>query len=199
MLQESEGLIMKWADVVSCISLAAPTLGSLFGPAGTAVGAVIGGGVKLVANALGVAPTQDAITQAVLVDPMAAEKLKEFELNNKLEIQKLSIQQEQMYLTDTQNAREMRGTHEKTTGKSDYNMYILAWTVILGFFVLVGILLFVVLPVGQTNVLFVLFGALASGFGQVLSYFFGSNRSSESKTNMIYNSTPGLPKVEVEK
>src|SRR5664280_1456956 len=190
---------MTWSSVVDCIKLAAPTLGGLFGPAGTAVGTVLASGVGVVASALGVEPTQDAITQAVATDPAAAEKLKEFELNNALEIQKLSIQQAQMYLTDVQSAREMRGTHEKTTGKSDYNMYVLAWTVIFGFFVLVGILLFVALPAGQTNVLFVLFGALASGFGQVLSYFFGSNRSSESKTDMIYNSTPGLPKVEVEK
>jgi hypothetical protein len=188
---------MKWSDVVNCISMAAPTLGTLFGPVGTAVGAVVGSGVRLVANALGVEPTQEAITQAVVTDPAAAVKLREFELNNKLEIQRLSIQQEQMYLLDTQNARAMRGEHEKITQKSDYNLYILAWTIVVGFFVLMGVLLFNTLPPDTAGVLFMLFGALSAGFGQVLGFFFGSNKNSDNKTAMIYNSTPNTPKRDV--
>lgn len=188
---------MDWSKVVSTISQAAPILGSLFGPAGTAVGALAGTGIKLVANALGVEPTQEAITQAVVTDPVAAVKLREFELNNKLEIQRLSIQQEQMYLLDTQNARAMRGEHEKITQKSDYNLYFLAWTIVVGFFVLMGVLLFNTLPPDTAGVLFMLFGALSAGFGQVLGFFFGSNKSSDNKTSMIYNSTPNVPKKAV--
>lgn len=48
----------------------------------------------MVATALGVTPTQDAITQAVTTDPNAAEKLREFELTNSTELQKLIITSE---------------------------------------------------------------------------------------------------------
>lgn len=188
---------MKWSDVVACISLAAPTLGSLFGPAGTAVGTIVGSGIKLVASALGVAPTQDAITAAVIADPEAALKLKQFEMNHRIEIEKLAIQEYQMELLDIQSARGMRIEHEKVTDKSDVNLYMLAWTIVTGFFVLMGILIFIPLPTDAAGVLFMLFGALSAGFGSVLSFFFGSNKSSENKTNMIYKSTPNSPKAAV--
>ena len=83
----------SWGNIVNAISAAAPILGSLFGPAGTAVGAIAGAGLKLAANALGCEPTQAAISAAIVNDPNAELKLKEFEMAHQLELQKLSIQQ----------------------------------------------------------------------------------------------------------
>jgi hypothetical protein len=188
---------MEWSSVVSAISSAAPILGSLFGPAGTAVGALAGTGIKLAARALGVEPTQTAITEAVATDPAAALKLAQYEMDHKLELEKLELQTLQAELADVQGARIMRTDHEKATGKSDYNLYFLAWTIVVGFFLLMGLLFKFSLPPDQNGVVFVLFGALASGFGQVLSFFFGSSKSSENKTDMIYNSTPNVPKKAV--
>lgn len=85
---------MDWSSVVSAISSASPIIGSLFGPAGTAIGALAGTGIRIAATALGVAPTQDAVTQAVATDPQAALKLAQYELDNKLELQKLQVQVE---------------------------------------------------------------------------------------------------------
>lgn len=188
---------MDWGKVVSTISGAAPLLGSLFGPAGTAIGALAGTGLKLVASALGVEPTQDAVTMAIATDPDAALKLKEFEMTNKLELQKLSIQQLGLELADIASARTRQIEHEKVIGKSDTNLYVLAWLIVASFFGLMIALFKFPIPPEQNGVVFMLFGTLAAGFGSVVGYFFGTNRSSEQKTNMIYNSTPNVPKKEV--
>ena len=176
---------MEWKDVISAISKSAPLIGSLFGPAGTAVGAVVGTGLSLAARALGVEPTESAVTQAIATDPQAALKLAQYEMEHKLELQKLEIQIMQMEYADIQGARTMHSDTEKSTGKPDYNLYILAWTIIAGFFGLMVFLLVKPVPEDQNGVIFMLFGALASGFGQILQFFFGSSKSSADKNEQI--------------
>jgi len=50
------------------------------------------------------------------------------------------------------------------------------------FFTLVGLALFVVLPKANVGPVNQLFGAMATGFGMVLQYFFGSSKGSADKT-----------------
>jgi len=188
---------MEWKDVIAAISKAAPLIGSLFGPAGTAIGAVAGTGLTLAARALGVEPTESAVTQAIATDPQAALKLAQYEMDHKLELERLEIRKYELGLADVASARARQIEHEKATGKGDTNLYVLAWVIVLGFFGLIGILLFVPLPEDSSGVVFMLFGALSAGFGAVVQYFFGSSKSSESKTGMIYNSTPNMPKKAV--
>lgn len=180
---------MDWSSAVSTISKAAPILGSFFGPAGTGVGALLGTGIKLAASALGVEPTQDAVAEAIATDPQAALKLAQYEMDNKLEIQKLQIQSEGMAYADTADARNRQNVHEKVTGKTDYNLYILAWTIIGGFFGLTGGLLYFSYmgkPItDSTGVLFMLLGTLSTSFGMVVGYFFGSSKSSADKSDVM--------------
>ena len=68
------------------------------------------------------------------------------------------------------------------TGKRDINLYVLAWMVVGLFFALVGLLMFVVLPEANVGPVNQLFGAMATGFGMVLQYFFGSSKGSADKT-----------------
>jgi len=169
---------MDWKDVVAKISKAAPLVGSLFGPAGTAVGGI----VKLAASALGVEPTEEAIAAEIQRNPEAVLKLRELEMTHKVELEKLAIAAETARLADVQDARKRQTEHEKTTGKTDLNFYVLAWIIVGGFFILLGFLLFVSLPEDQNGVVFMLFGSLSTGFGQVLQYFFGSSKGSADKT-----------------
>ncbi len=74
---------------------------------------------------------------------------------------------------------------EKATGKRDMNLYVLAWMVVGLFFALVGLLMFVVLPEANVGPVNQLFGAMATGFGMVLQYFFGSSKGSADKTAAI--------------
>jgi len=182
-----------WGNVVNSIAGAAPLLGSLFGPAGTAVGAVASAGLKLVATALGCEPTQDAITAAIAADPNAALKLKEFEMNHKLELEKLAIQEFGMEVADKDSARKRQGEHEKTTGKSDLFLYMLAGWCILAPIGIILVLMFRGFPNMETSVALLVGGFLGIIVGEyrtVTGYFFGTNRNSQMKTDMIYNSKP---------
>lgn len=104
------------------------------------------------------------------------------------------IEELRIELADIQNARSRQIEHEKVTGKSDVNLYILSWVIVIGFLMVIVVMLFVDIPEDQTNVLFALLGTLGAGFMLVLQYFYGTNKSSEKKTNMIYNSTPNMSK-----
>ena len=151
---------------------------------GGAVGAVI----PLIANALGLTPeetTPERVNSLLLTDPTAAVKLAELEMNHKIELEKLVLQRAAMDFADTADARKRQVDSEKATGKRDYNLYILAWTVVIGFFVLCFALMKMVLPPGQNDVVFMLFGGLNSGFSLVLGYFFGSSKGSSEKTLLL--------------
>ncbi|MCD6006896.1 3TM-type holin [Halomonas sp. IOP_31] len=66
---------MEWSDVKNAVASVAPALGTaLAGPAGTAVGG-------LLATALGVEQTPEAVSAAVRNDPQAAVTLREIEAN----------------------------------------------------------------------------------------------------------------------
>ena len=69
----------------------------------------------------------------------------------------------------------------------EINISIIAYLVIGGFFTLLGIMIFTPLPEGSSDAIFLLFGALASGFGAVVNYFFGSSKSSNDKTKLMSN------------
>jgi len=56
---------------------------------------------------------------------------------------------------------------------------------VLGFFGLIGALMFVEIPTKQSEVMFMLFGTLSAGFGAVIQYFFGSSKGSSEKTEHI--------------
>ena len=114
-------------------------------------------------------------------------KIKDLQMKHKERLLELGTENDKVFIADIQNARQRQVELAKATGKKDYNLYILAWTVILGFFILCALLMKVTLPEGQNEVVFMLFGALASGFGQVLQYFFGSSKSSADKTVLMAN------------
>ena len=80
---------MDWSDLGKTISGFAPVLGGLIGGPG---GAMVG---KLIASEFGGdAEDPKQLAQLVKADPQAAIKLRELELNNKTEIQKLIVQSE---------------------------------------------------------------------------------------------------------
>jgi len=84
---------MKWSDIAGVVGKAAPIVGGLLGgPAGAAVG-------SLISTALGTDSTPDAVSAAILQDPQAAEKIKELEINSKVQLQQLAVTAEQNRLT----------------------------------------------------------------------------------------------------
>jgi hypothetical protein len=88
-------------------------------------------------------------------------------------------------LGDVQGARAREVDIAKATGKKDINLYVVAWVIIGGFFALMAILLFIQLPTDSSGVVFMLFGALSSGFGSVVQYFFGSSKGEVEKADYM--------------
>lgn len=89
-----------WQDVAHEVAALAPTAGSLLGgPAGTAIG-------NLIAATLGTAAEPDKVMAAIQTDPAAAVKLKELELNHRLEMEKLAVEAEKNRLA--QETAEMQ-------------------------------------------------------------------------------------------
>jgi len=131
------------------------------------------------------------IAQAVTGEPDPETALKKIQQNPELQLKFQSDTNrhietmEQMHLEDRAGAREREKAIVSRTGKKDVNLYVLAWSVIAGFFALCFALMKWPLPTGQNQVVFMLFGSLATGFGTVLQYFFGSSKSSVDKTDII--------------
>jgi len=173
---------MDWLEVGKKLaSVGLTTLGTVVGgPAGGAVGALLG--KALLGD--GEDTTPENVMKAV-GDPETILKAKQFEMEHTVELQKLVIQQEQMRLADVADARKRQVGSEQATGKRDYNLYLLAWVLVTGFFGLVAMLVFKELPKDSTGVIFMLFGTLATGFGSVTNYFFGSSKSSQQKTELL--------------
>ena len=73
---------------------------------------------------------------------------------------------------------------DKPMTKSDKHLYILAWVIVIGFFVLVAMTMFVNIQ-DSTGAVFMLMGAMAAGFGSVIQYFFGSSKGSDDKTKYM--------------
>ncbi|WP_417441910.1 3TM-type holin [Idiomarina sp.] len=83
---------MDWSDIKGLVGTAAPLLGSLLGPAGTAAGGMI-------ASALGVEESPEAVMRAIQQDPQAAVKLQQIEREHERELRSMLIQAQTAQLT----------------------------------------------------------------------------------------------------
>lgn len=108
---------MSLASVVGAIS---PVIGA-------ALNTILPGGSLLVsalAHLFGVDGTSEqGLAQAISQDPMAAEKLKEFEIAHKYDLETMTVQ-------DRVSARDMNSSTTKATGKTDYMLHFLAFFIL---------------------------------------------------------------------
>jgi len=173
---------MEWKDIAGKITDIAPVIGGVIGGP---PGAAIGGAVTAVAKVFGLkddaSPAE--VAEAIEKDPEARLKLLTAENKFNLRQKEQEIAELRAVLEDIQSARSRQTESEKTTGKRDVNLYVLAWIIVAGFFGLMVLLLKIPVPEDQNGVIFMLFGALSTGFGQVLQYFFGSSKGSADKTS----------------
>ena len=179
---------MTWKDIGDFVKKGAPLLGSVLGgPAGGAIG-------SLVSSAFGSDDDPEKLLSILESDPEAITKLKDLEFKHYERLEELSIEaarvqleESKAYLADTQSARQREAAVVQATGKKDVNLYVLAWVVVGGFFVLTGMLMLIPELDGRTNnaMVNILFGGLVSGFATVLGYFFGSSKGSTDKTSLL--------------
>lgn len=167
-------------------------------------GPLVTTGLKVLSSFLGTTPDPEAISTA-LDDPKASDAVRLAMIQFNTEKMKAEYQEKEnarndvleefkTSLADIQNARQADVSKTQTTGKRDTNLYVLAWVLVLGFFALLGILLWRPVPQDSSGVIFLLFGTLASSFGAVVGFFFGSSRGSQAKDELLLKATPPVGK-----
>jgi len=173
-----------WGSIKKTVAKVAPILGNAILPG---VGGIAG---ALLAEALGVENDPEKIDIALTnATPEQIAKIKELEYAHKEKLITLGLEKDRLYLADVQSARQREISIVQATGKKDINQYILAWTIISAFSLLCSFLLFNSIPTGQSDVVYLLFGGLVSGFTTVINYFFGSSKGSADKNVMLSAAT----------
>jgi hypothetical protein len=173
-----------WNKIRETVGKIAPVLGNAIVPG---IGGAAG---SLLASVLGVENTPDTINSKLAdLSPEETAKIRQAEMQHREKLLEISNANDQLYLADMQDARKTEIERTKVTGKRDVNLYVLAWTVVVSFFITCGILIFVKMPEGQSNIVYMLLGTLGTGFITVLSYFFGSSKGSADKTVLLAEKT----------
>lgn len=154
-------------ELLALLKSAAPALATVVaGPLG-------GMAIKAIADKMGVADTVEAVTQALQADPEAATKLAEIDLA-----------QFKAESADRDSAR-VREVGLAAAGGSKFAqlvMPILAVGTVALTYMFVGILLFKIVPTEQQQLIIFALGFMTASAQQVLSYYFGSSKSSQDKT-----------------
>lgn len=167
---------MDWKSLLSTV---APWIG-------TAIGGPLGGmAVTAVGNALGLsAPTEDSIKQAlsgVTPDQMLA--IKKADNDFALQMQTLGFKQvtdlETLAAGDRKDARAMQVSNRSNVPA------ILSGVVTVGYFAILIGMMTNWLKVSDSQVLLIMLGSLSTGWGVVMSFWFGTTHDSGRKTEML--------------
>ena len=173
---------MDWSKVADVVGGAAPIVGTIFGgPVGTAAGGIIAG----ICSLFGADPSDPGdLLAKIQADPEAVLKLREFELRNKVELEKVALESDRLRYQDISDARGREMEITKVTGKRDKFQYALAAVIMIGFLTMV----YFVLAGGtkiETALAGTLVGYVSAKADQVVVYFFGSSKGSSDKTNLL--------------
>ena len=162
---------MNWKSVSATVGKFAPVVGTaLGGPAGAAIG-------TMVAAALGVADSPDAVDLAIKNDPQAALKLREFELANDQHIRDHIFKTLAAELQDVQNAREI---HKLSRMPAVITVILSALNTLFGM-----ALFFVEFPDTNRDMINNFGGQLVLLWVGSITYWIGTTRSSAEKTRLI--------------
>ena len=175
---------MDWSALSPLIASAAPTLGSLLGglipfPGGAVLGEVAG---KVLAQALGVPPTPEAVSNAITnANPAAVSAaLSEAEARITAEVEKHKAD-----LASVADARAVNLKLYEAGSKISYAPMIVSAVVLVGFLVLSFIAMRPDLAGIRTDVTLYLLGAWSSFAGAVVTYWLGSSAGSTDKSAQI--------------
>lgn len=203
-----EAIGKKIVEIVpAATALAAPFLG----PAGVPV-ALVGAGVKTLGAALGLTETEatpEKVLETLSSDPEArlkilqaqndfALKMKDLERLEQAQRMDTALKAFQAVVADGQSARDRQIQHEKVTGKTDINLYMLAWLFIAGFFITLIVMVILIMtgkfpkdvPPAAVYLLGSLNGTLTAGVGAIIQYFFGKTKDSAAHVEALTNSIP---------
>jgi hypothetical protein len=174
---------MEWSGIGQLVAQAAPTIGSILGglipfPGGAVLGQVAG---KILAEALGVAPTPIAIANAIQTgDPATVQAaLSEAEVRMTTEVDKYKAQ-----LADVEDARHVGLEYAKSDSKIQWAPSVVSVIAVAGFCLFSYMA--IIRPVGaDRDVLMYLLGIWSGAFLTVLNFWLGTSASSQGKSDQL--------------
>lgn len=180
---------MDWNDVKSVVGKLAPTIAAGLG------GPLAGSAVAALTAAFGLNPDastkeqQEALTAAISgATPDQLLAIKKADQDYALAMQKAGFDNaaklEELATTDRNSARKREVEVKDNTPK------ILAYAITVGFFSVLSSLMFMEMPVGTKEVLYIMLGTLGTAWGSVIAYFFGSTAGSSDKNKLLAGVTP---------
>ena len=164
---------MEWLKQV------APTIATALG------GPLAGMAVSAISKALGVDEKDvgDLINNNKLTaDQIAQVKLAEIELQK--QAQELGLNFEKLAVDDRKSAREMQAATRSIVPPA------LAACVTVGFFAILGGMMFGKMSVADNTALTMMLGSLGTAWTGIIAYYFGSSAGSQAKTDLLSKSTP---------
>ena len=186
---------LEWKDIGAAVGRIAPILGTaLGGPAGGAIGA-------LVSTALGVGNSADEVEKALTVDPNAAIKLKQLQVENDAMLKKhieamatIELEYERSRVDERKSAH-LREAELAKAGKDNTIQPALAIIAVGAFFAMVWYMLSYGLLEMSKEASFIIgnvIGIASAIAKDVYGYYFGSSKGSKDKT--IHLSQNGIIK-----
>jgi len=163
-------------DLKKIVGAVAPALArALGGPlAGTAVAAIA-------KKVLGKDATQDEVAAALATaTPDQLIKLKELDAEFAKQMADSGIALDKLEVDDRANARELRMVNQK-----DWVPNVLAMSLLIGLLTLTWFLLNYETPAGNKEIIINLMGVLEGSLVTVMTFFFGSSRSSDEKSKIL--------------
>ncbi len=163
---------MNWLEQI------APTIASCLG------GPLAGLAVTAVSKALGI--DESKVNQTIQDGKLSADQIasiKQAELQLQSKAQELGLNFEQLAVQDRSSARQMQ------TNTKSIIPPLLAIGVTVGFFgILFGLMTGKVDSANQA--LMIMLGSLGTAWVSIISFYFGSSAGSQSKDQLLYQSTP---------
>ena len=172
---------MDWKSIVGTV---APWLGAaLGGPLGSAA-------VTIIADSLGLSDrTESAIKIALgAATPEQMMSIKTADQDFAIQMQALGFANERDMEALAAGDRDSARKREMIV--QDGTTRYLAYALTFGFFSILIFMLFQEVPDGSRDILNILLGSLGASFGGVCSYYFGSSRGSQIKTELLARAEP---------
>ena len=179
---------MKWSDLKGYVGKFAPWIAASFG------GPAAGMGVKALCGALGL---DESNVKPEDIDAMfkSGQLTSGHFLALRTAEQKFQVQMETLQVNSIKDlealaVEDRKSAREREIAVNDKTPAIGFYVTSIGFFGLLGVLMFHQAPEGSRDLLNIMLGALGLAWGNQVKYYYGGSAGDERVNEMLHNSTP---------